>query len=81
MGSDLRVFFRGEHADRTTRRWIADGLFQRSISCCVEADTKPRETATDCGAHPCVMFSDPTGEDQQIDPIEGGDHGRHLFAN
>ena len=72
MGGDLRVFFRGEHADRTTRRWIADGIFRRSISC-VEADTKPRETAADRGPHLCVMFSDPAGEDRQIDPIEGGD--------
>jgi hypothetical protein len=36
-----------------------------------KADTKPRETAADRGPHLCVIFSDPTGEDQQIDPIEG----------
>src|SRR5438132_14285136 len=45
MAGDLRVFFRGKHSDRTTRRWIADGVFQGLISCCVEADTKPGETA------------------------------------
>ena len=63
-----------------TTRWIADGVFQRSISCCVEADTKPRETVADRGPHLRVMFSDSTGEDQQIDPIEGGDHGRHQVS-
>jgi ribulose-phosphate 3-epimerase len=65
----------------TTRRRIADGVFQRSISCCVEADTKPRETAADRGPLLCVIFSDSAGEDQQIDPIEGGDHCCHLFSN
>src|SRR5471030_248731 len=63
MSSDLCVFFRGKHADRTTRRWAADGIFQRLISCGVEVDAKPRETATDRGPHRCVMFSDPAGED------------------
>ena len=52
-----RVFFRGKHTDGTTRRWIADGIFQRLISCRIEADAEPRETAADLGPYvpDCVM--------------------------
>ena len=39
------------------------------------------ETAADRGSHLWVMFSDSTGEDQQVDPVEGYGHGRYLFAN
>jgi hypothetical protein len=75
-----RVFFRGKHTDGTTRRWIADGIFQRLISCRIEADAEPRETAADLGPYRCVMFSDPAGEDQQIEPFKGGNHGRRFSA-
>ena len=81
MHGYLRVFFRGEHTNGTTRLWITNGICQWLISCRIEADAKARETAADLCPHLCIMFSDPAGEDQQIEPFEGGNHGRHLFAN
>ena len=65
----------GEHPHGTTQGWVADGIVQRLISCRIEADTEPRETTADRGLHFCIMFSNPAGEDQQIKPFKGDNHG------
>ena len=72
-----------EGSTRTEQRdaWIADGVLQGLISRWVEADTKPGQTAADRGPHLGVIFSDAAGEDEQINPIERGDHRGHLLAH
>ena len=46
MGGNLCVFFRGRTRTKEREAWIADGIFQRLISCRIEAD---RETVEDRG--------------------------------
>jgi hypothetical protein len=58
MDGNLCIFFGGQHADRATRRRIANWIFQRLISRRIKADTKPRQTVTYAGSHRSVMFSD-----------------------
>jgi hypothetical protein len=43
MGGDLCVFFPRSHPDKTTRGWIANEIFQRLISCRLEADSEQEE--------------------------------------
>ena len=57
------------------------GVGRGTVPRFVEADAGPGQAGADRRAHLAIIFANAAGKDDQIDPIESGDHRGDLLAH